>query len=144
MAVDLRPLAQVKAATGQAPAFPLVRAETVPALGLDLTEDAAARSLYVVDASFVLRAALHYPAAVGWSSFELLRVVDGLRRADAGVCTPANWVAGRDAFVAGDDADAALALFPKGVRAVEVPSGACVALTPDPCSDVEDGGGDAG
>jgi len=96
----------------------------------------AVRDVFVVanhDARVRLR--LTYPATTGWSTFELLRCVDSLRRCDlANAATPVNWVPGRDVLVDVDvDAADALRDFPRGVRVVDVPSGRDdLRLTPDP------------
>lgn len=53
------------------------------------------RGVYLVDTAKRVRVIMHYPASVGWSSYEILRCFDALFRADAQLATPVNWIARR-------------------------------------------------
>ena len=53
------------------------------------------RGVYLVDTMKRVRVIMHYPASVGWSSYEILRCFDALFRADAQLATPVNWIARR-------------------------------------------------
>lgn len=56
---------------------------------------ATVRSVYFIDPQGVIRSIMHYPANVGRSVDELLRVLAGLREADAeGVFLPEGWKPG--------------------------------------------------
>ncbi|KAK7249422.1 peroxiredoxin [Aureococcus anophagefferens] len=111
------------------------------------------RGVYLVDTAKRVRVIMHYPASVGWSSYEILRCFDALFRADAQLATPVNWIArrprppcfaarardappqeGRDAFLQPEvETSDALRDFPRGLRSIEVPSGQdYLRLTADP------------
>ncbi|GBR03188.1 peroxiredoxin [Acetobacter oeni] len=72
---------------------------------LDVAADSSAtvRGVYVIDPAGVIRAITWYPASVGRSVEELLRLLQALQQADrAGVLTPEGWQPGDDVVVPGE------------------------------------------
>jgi alkyl hydroperoxide reductase subunit AhpC len=76
------------------------------------------RTVFFIDPKKKIRATITYPAPVGRSFDEVLRVVDALQLCDrAGVATPVNWKQGGDCIVppSVNDEDAKKK-FPKGFK----------------------------
>ena len=72
------------------------------------------RTVFILDPKRRVRLTMTYPASVGRSFTEILRVLDALQRSDAyKIATPANWKQGEDVIVRFDvkDEEADL-LFP--------------------------------
>ncbi|EGD82489.1 glutathione peroxidase [Salpingoeca rosetta] len=99
--------------------------------GMPLT----ARAVFIVCPHKRLKLSLLYPASTGRNIPELLRVLDSLQlTVDHKVATPANWKDGDDCMVVPsikpeDEAK----MFPKGVKARDVPSGKrYLRFTPQP------------
>ena len=135
----------VHSATGYSVSYPILfdpDLDIARVLGLVGVDDAARtatqadnlRTVFVLGPDSRVRMKWTYPIAVGWSSFECLRALDALKRADLRLATPVNWVPGRDLFVDADvDSADAIRDFPRGLRTLEVPSGTdYIRLTPDP------------
>lgn len=97
--------------------FPIVEDPTMAigrAYGMvapDARDASAIRATYFVDPDGILRASTCYPASVGRSISEMLRIVAGLRRVhDGSVLAPADWQPGGDLLrVPNQTVDAALA-----------------------------------
>lgn len=66
-------------------------------IGCDAVDAAAVRTTYFLDPDGVLRASTCYPAEVGRSVDEMLRILTALQRVHRGSClVPANWTPGDD------------------------------------------------
>jgi peroxiredoxin (alkyl hydroperoxide reductase subunit C) len=97
--------------------FPIVEDPTMAigrAYGMvapDARDASAIRATYIVDPDGILRATTCYPATIGRSISEMLRIVASLRRVhDGSVLAPADWQPGSDLLrVPGQTVDAALA-----------------------------------
>lgn len=93
------------------------------------------RSVFVVGKDKKIKLSLTYPASTGRSFDEILRVIDSLQLAVSHkVATPVDWSKGKDCVVlpsvSNEDAEA---LFPKGFKAKELPSGKqYLRMTPQP------------
>lgn len=76
----------------------------------DAHDASAVRTTYFVDPEGILRASTCYPATVGRSVSEMIRVVAALQRAHAGeALVPADWQPGKELLrVPGETVDAAL------------------------------------
>jgi peroxiredoxin (alkyl hydroperoxide reductase subunit C) len=60
----------------------------------------AVRAVFVIDDKAKVRCILYYPLSLGRNFPELLRIVQGLQKADAdGVATPADWQPGDDVII---------------------------------------------
>jgi peroxiredoxin (alkyl hydroperoxide reductase subunit C) len=104
----------IRDAFGVTVSFPIVED---PAMSIGLaygmiavgtTDAAAMRTSYFIDPEGVIRATVCYPATVGRSVDEMLRVVAALQRVDADdVVTPANWQPGDDVLLPPDEEQAA-------------------------------------
>ena len=98
-------LKDVHSATGYSVSFPIIHDsdfEICKRLGMlppsGQPDDEARlrdllRGVYLVDTMKRVRVIMHYPASVGWSSYEILRAFDALFRADAQLACPVNWIA---------------------------------------------------
>ncbi|GAA4761713.1 peroxiredoxin [Stakelama sediminis] len=76
----------------------------------DAADAGTARTTYFIDPNGILRACTDYPATIGRSVEEMLRVVEALQRVESGKClAPANWSPGSALLTTpGNTADAAL------------------------------------
>jgi len=104
----------------------------------DVTEGLAFKSRHIFiigpeyDGKHHFRLILNYPAAVGFNTAEVLRVVDALQTADhAGVRTPANWVPGHDVVIPPKVTDAEAEQLYPGYNAMKP----YLRLTPLPVKD---------
>jgi peroxiredoxin (alkyl hydroperoxide reductase subunit C) len=65
-----------------------------------VSDTAAVRAVFFIDAKHTIRALLYYPLSLGRNIDELLRAVDAMQTADANACaTPANWQVGDPVIV---------------------------------------------
>jgi peroxiredoxin (alkyl hydroperoxide reductase subunit C) len=61
---------------------------------------AAVRAVFVIDPKGIVRTVLYYPGSLGRNFDEILRIVQGLQKADAESCaTPADWRPGDDVIL---------------------------------------------
>merc|ERR1719481_737279 len=99
--------------------------------GMPLT----ARCVFVIGPDKKLKLSILYPATTGRNFPELLRVIDSLQlTAQKKVATPVDWKNGGSCMVVpGVKQEETAALFPKGVKVHEVPSGKIyLRTTPQP------------
>lgn len=60
---------------------------------------AAVRAVFVIDDKGKIRTILYYPLSLGRNFDELVRIVQGLQKADEGYATPADWEPGKPVIV---------------------------------------------
>jgi alkyl hydroperoxide reductase subunit AhpC len=109
---------------GQDLNFPLVGDEgrTVATLyGMihpEASDTATVRTVFIIGPDKKVKLTLTYPASVGRSIDEILRVLDALQLSSAhSISTPVDWSVGDDVIISpAIDDDRATALFPAGVR----------------------------
>ncbi len=92
------------------------------------------RTVFFIDPAKRIRATITYPASVGRSIDEILRVLDGLMLTDAHpVATPVNWRRGDDVLINPSltDPEQIAARFPRGYREVTP----YLRITPQPTDD---------
>lgn len=91
------------------------------AKGLPMT----VRSVFVIGKDTKVKLSITYPASTGRSFDEILRVIDSLQLAVTHkVATPVDWVKGKECVVLPSvKDDEAKSLFPKGFKAMDLPSG---------------------
>ncbi len=119
--------ADIKETQGSALNFPLVGDEqrTVASLyGMihpNALETATVRTVFVIGPDKKIKLTLTYPAAIGRSIDEILRVLDALQlSAKHSVSTPVGWVDGDDVIISpAIDDERAGELFPKGFRTLK-------------------------
>ena len=93
------------------------------------------RAVFIISPDKKVKLSILYPASTGRNFDEVLRALDSLQMtAKHKVATPVNWVKGGECMVLPSIKDSETgALFPKGVRVAEVPSGkSYLRFTPDP------------
>ena len=83
------------------------------------------RAVFVIGPDRRLKLSILYPATTGRNFDEILRIVDSLQlTATRKVATPVDWQQGGSCMVVpGVKQEDTAALFPKGVKVHEVPSG---------------------
>jgi 1-Cys peroxiredoxin 6 len=100
-------------------------------LGMPLT----VRSVFIINPDFKVALTITYPPPVGRNFVEVIRVIDGLQLVSKhSVATPVNWKAGEPTVILPNiSSEDAVAKFPKGFKALELPSGKqYLRMTPDP------------
>lgn len=125
--------ADIAEVTGHAPSFPIVAdtdlkvaklygmlpADAIAAPERTAADNAAVRSVFVIDPDKIIRLAIAYPMSTGRSFDEVLRAIDSLQlTARAKVATPSGWQRGDDVIILPSIGDEdARALFPNGWHA---------------------------
>ena len=101
--------------------FNMLDKDEIGAAGLPLT----CRAVFVIDPQKRFRLSILYPASTGRNFDEILRVIDAMQLTDRNkVATPVDWQPKGDVMVLPTIKEEEIeALYPKGVKTMEMPSG---------------------